>query len=524
MASSREHGLQLLDIREDAGFEVLDFCENDLRQIVGDLGVDGLLVAVQREIVVLAPDFLHGHEEVLGGALAWRGGIALFPLGDKIGKVVFIGLLDTLVVEGAAVGLHIVEPDMIGASALGENKDGGGDARVGLEDAGGKGNDGFQLMVVHEHLAHAHMGGAGAEEDSIGNDDGGLAALIEHSEDENEEEEFAFLGLHPAAKAGVHVIGIDRAFERGIRRDDGEAAAGKLGMPLGEAGVEGILVVDAGGLDAVEEKIHGRDAEHGLVEVEALEEPGLNVVAIGFQKVAGKVALHLTVVVASLFDERWSGKLLQEIFDDGDKEARSAGGRIAAAVGGLGIEDFDHGPDDVARGAELPSDACRAELGKEIFVEVALGVSLGQGKLLDSGDRADEEVAGGDEAVRILQKAAETGALGDFIPHEWEKLVTDDLEHFVAAEVSEAGPAEILPLGGECSCERAREFLSPAFVAGFRDIEQPGEHEVADLLDDGDRIGDAAGVELQPEGVDLGFEAVGNHEIVLSGLFVELAE
>ena len=66
--------------------------------------------------------------------------------------------------------------------------------------------------------------------------------------------------------------------------------------------------------------------------------------------------------------------------------------------------------------------------------------------------------------------------------------------------------------------------MSPAFIAGFRDIEQPGEHEVADLLDDGYRVGDAAGVELQPEGVDLVFEAVGNHEIVLSGLFVELAE
>jgi len=47
--------------------------------------------------------------------------------------------------------------------------------------------------------------------------------------------------------------------------------------------------------------------------------------------------------------------------------------------------------------------------------------------------------------------------------------------------------------------------------ACLAEIEQAGEHEVGDLLDDGDRVGDPAGVELQPEGVDLGFEGGSDH-------------
>jgi hypothetical protein len=48
------------------------------------------------------------------------------------------------------------------------------------------------------------------------------------------------------------------------------------------------------------------------------------------------------------------------------------------------------------------------------------------------------------------------------------------------------------------------------FLAGLRDVQQAGEHQVGNLFDDRDGIGDATGVEVQPEGVD--FIAVGGGE------------
>lgn len=73
-------------------------------------------------------------------------------------------------------------------------------------------------------------------------------------------------------------------------------------------------------------------------------------------------------------------------------------------------------------------------------------------------------------------------------------------------------PAEVLAVGGEQGLMRTTEAGSAVFMPGLRDVEQAGEHEVADLLDDSDGIGDATGVELQPEGVDFGFEAGCYHE------------
>lgn len=108
-------------------------------------------------------------------------------------------------------------------------------------------------------------------------------------------------------------------------------------MPLSEAGIERILVMDAGGLDAMQEEIHSGDAEHGLVEVETLQESALDVVAIGLEEIAGEMPLQLTILVADFLDELRSGKFLDEILDNGHEEAGSPSSGIAAAVGGLRI-------------------------------------------------------------------------------------------------------------------------------------------------------------------------------------------
>jgi hypothetical protein len=56
-----------------------------------------------------------------------------------------------LVVEREAVGLHVVVRDISGLSTLVKTMNGGGDARVGLEDARGEVDDRrLELVVVDE--------------------------------------------------------------------------------------------------------------------------------------------------------------------------------------------------------------------------------------------------------------------------------------------------------------------------------------------------------------------------------------
>ena len=60
-----------------------------------------------------------------------------------------------LVIEAPAVGVHVVEPDVVGAAGvgLGEEQDRSRNARVGLENAAGQGDHGVELLVLDEHLA-----------------------------------------------------------------------------------------------------------------------------------------------------------------------------------------------------------------------------------------------------------------------------------------------------------------------------------------------------------------------------------
>jgi hypothetical protein len=95
-------------------------------------------------------------------------------------------------------------------------------------------------------------------------------------------------------------------------------------------------------------------------------------------------------------------------------------------------------------------------------------------------------------------------------PHEGKELVADDSEHTVAALVAEMGPAEVLLVLREEAVEVLLEAGGALFLAGLGDVQQAGEHQVGNLLDDRDGIGDASGVEVQPEGVD--FIAVGGGE------------
>ncbi len=141
----------------------------------------------------------------------------------------------------------------------------------------------------------------------------------------------------------------------------------------------------------MEHEVHGRDAEHGHIEVKAVEHVRLDVLAVGLQEVAGEDPVDFAVLTLLLGDALGGGVLLQEVVHDGDEEARGAAGRVGDAVGGLGLHEIDHEADDVPRRAELAVDAGGGELAEQVFVEVALGVAPIEGKRLDHVHRCAEQ-------------------------------------------------------------------------------------------------------------------------------------
>ena len=279
-------------------------------------------------------------------------------------------------------------------------------------------------------------------------------------------------------------------------------------MAIAKGGREGILLDDSGGFHAMEQEIHGGDAEHGLIEVIPMEQAILDVLAVGLQQVAGEMAAAFGIG----FDESQGGEFFPEVLHDADEESSSAAGRIANDVRGLGIDQLDHGEADVARGAELSGNASRRELGEEIFVEVPFGVGFREGHFLNGIHGGDHEAAAGDEAVGILEEHAELADLDHAVAEEGEPLVADEREHFRPAKVTEAGPPEFLLIRAEVAAgERLIQPAGAAFLPGLGEVQQTEEHEIGNLLNDGDGIGDPAGMEGEPEGIDFGSVGLAEH-------------
>ncbi len=65
---------------------------------------------------------------------------------------------------------------------------------------------------------------------------------------------------------------------------------------------------------------------------------------------------------------------LQNVLIGVDQKASSAGGQIANALVGFGVDHLHHEANNVARGAKLPIAPGTVELAEQIFVEVALHI------------------------------------------------------------------------------------------------------------------------------------------------------
>ena len=150
--------------------------------------------------------------------------------------------------KAEAVVLDFEEAD--GVALFGErfveDKDACFDAGVGLEDTGGKRDDGDEVFV-DEHFAELFVSGLALEDDAFRNDDGGATAGGQMLGDVVDEEDFAALGLH-----GEAFVWLDSAFRRHEGRI-GEDDVDEL-VPF-VVGGEGVVFVDVGIAEAVEVEI-----------------------------------------------------------------------------------------------------------------------------------------------------------------------------------------------------------------------------------------------------------------------------
>ena len=129
------------------------------------------------------------------------------------------------------------------------------------------------------------------------------------------------LGL-PGLDHALQILGggfiVEAAGERRIGQYQ-RIFSGVLAVLLGEA----VAIRDIRILDAVQHHVHGADAQHGRIEVEAVEE------------ILVKMLAQLVVAEQRLM-------MLAQVFIDGDQKAASAASRIADHVLGLRRHQLDH--------------------------------------------------------------------------------------------------------------------------------------------------------------------------------------
>ena len=113
--------LQFTQILQDLPLQVLNLPDDNLRRLVLHLLVFYLLIAGDREVVVVLPDLLDRHIEALRLPVGRVCLPSLLELLDDIGDIAPAVDERPLVIERVAVRLHVIEPDLLGLPALRED-------------------------------------------------------------------------------------------------------------------------------------------------------------------------------------------------------------------------------------------------------------------------------------------------------------------------------------------------------------------------------------------------------------------
>jgi hypothetical protein len=255
----------------------------------------------------------------------------------------------------------------------------------------------------------------------------------------------------------------------------------------------------------VQQHVHAADAQHGVVEVEAVEEPMMEMVA-------------QRRVVEQL------GMMLPQVFTGRHKEAGGTARRVADDVSRLWCGELHHQPNDVPRRTELTVLTGRGDLGEHVLVHVALGVALLHWHLVEHVDHLGQQRRRRDSEARILhvvrvRRVPVAELTREIRPEEWKDVLGDDGKHLGSGEMLETRPAEVferassgvLTLGEDPPLHRPAEPVCLVFLERVHVVETTKEQQIRDLLDHFQRIGNAARPEGVPDSVDLVPDVTGNH-------------
>ena len=398
-------------------------------------------------------DLLLQVGQALGALLLELRVAPVIPAVQHVGDVV-LGDLLALVVQRKAVVLHVVEPDVLGRAALGEEQHGGGDAGVGPEDAGGHRDDAVEPVLLDELLADLDVGVGGAEQHAVGHDDGGAAAVLQQAQEEVQEEDLGLLAL--GRQRGVHVGRVDRALERRVGEDH------VVGPLFGEGLGERVGVAEVGRGDAVQHEVHAADAEHGHAGVVVVAGEGLGLAELVFflGELAAGQAVGLALLVVG--EVARVGVGFQEVLPGVDEEAAGAGGRVADALAWARVDHLDHHADDVARRAELAVLAGGVELAEQVLVEVALHVLVLRRDLhvVDGLAGLDQQAGLVDLELGVFHLRGEGAARAAERLDEGEDVLLDVLERLVGGKLGPVRPAEVWRSG-----KRGVNFLPRSLAA-----------------------------------------------------------
>ncbi len=396
---------------------------------------------------------------------------------------------------------------------------------------------------------------AGAEQHPLRYDDAAGAALFQQAVEVLDKEQLGLGG--GKGEVLVDVALVDAAGKGRVGHDD--VVFGLFDVAF----AEGVLVVDLGLVDAVHHQVHQPQAHHGAVDVVA-EEGGLQ----NGLRLFGETRRHRGADKAVLVGPQiFFACLFRQLGDDvligPQQKAAGTAGRIGDAVAELRLHQVGHQLDDVARGAELAVLAGGGDLGEEHLVDIALDILKGLALLLrvllhDLEDLVDglhglhQQRRFGDDEHGVLHVVGEVGLGAVHVLEEGEDLALHMLEHLLGLHALELAPAQgalvdFMHLG--INLAFVGLFLGvvfPCFSAVFRRyplpfefggvglagkfgigllflvqlVETLHEQQIGDLLDGGERVGDAAGPELVPELVDLASEFGVVLQHVLNSLWV----
>ncbi|MNZ90479.1 hypothetical protein D3C78_1094420 [compost metagenome] len=262
---------------------------------------------------------------------------------------------------------------------------------------------------------------------------------------------------------------------------------------------QAVTVGHSGVVDPVQQQVHGADAQHVLVEVEAGEHAVVEVLLV--------VASRHRVAIAGA-----------HVFLGSHQEAAGAGGRITDGVALVAIQHRrghrHHQADDMPRGAELAVGAGAAQLGEHVFVEVTTGVAVAQVELVDQLHHQIQHRGLGHHEDGVLHVLGE-GAVGVVqVLDEGEHLIAHPLVHLLRVDVLELVPAQgILPRPEHRIAQWHANGIGDLLTLGMKVVEAADEQQVGELFDDGNGVTDTAGPEGFPDLVDLVAELASEHGV-----------